>query len=47
MTGVAPLGPGIGAVQAMFSVLLKVSGKPVSELEPSKFGPRHCGQLAA
>jgi hypothetical protein len=46
-TGVAPLGPGIGALQATFSVRLKVAGRFFSVVEPSKFGPRHCAQFSA
>jgi hypothetical protein len=47
MTGVDPLGPGRLMTHFTFSVLLKRSGKPVSVLEPSKFGPRHCAQFSA
>jgi len=42
--GVVAPGPGIGAFQATLSVTLHRTGSPVSELLPSKFGPRQCGQ---
>jgi hypothetical protein len=41
MTGVAPLGPGSGLIQAMPSVLLKESGRFFSLVEPLKNGSRH------
>src|SRR5205814_8414774 len=47
MAGEAALGPGSGNVQAIFSVFDHWAGRFFSGLEPSKFGPRHCGQLAA
>ena len=46
-TGVEALGPGMGAIHLTFSVLDQVAGRPVSEVEPSKPGPRHWGQSAA
>ena len=46
-TGVAPLGPGIGVTHATPSVLLQVSGKPVSVVEPLKAGPRQWPQFSA
>jgi len=45
--GVAALGPGSGAAQTTFSVLLHDSGSPLSVLDPLKEGPRHCGQFSA
>src|SRR5262249_989284 len=47
MTGVPPLLPGSGAVHKTPSVLLHVVGRFVSEVDPLKNGPRHCGQAAA
>src|ERR1700722_407984 len=47
MMGVAEDGPGKAADQRTFSVLLNVSGKLVSVVEPFRKGPRHCGQFSA
>ena len=47
MIGVDPLRPGIGSFQAMFSVVLHLSGRPFSVLMPFIAGPRHCGQFSA
>jgi hypothetical protein len=47
MMGVAELGPGRAADQRTLSVLLKVSGRLVSVVEPLRKGPRHCGQFSA
>ena len=46
-TGVAPAGPGSSNRQATLSVLLQVSGRPVSWLMPSSRAPRHCGHSSA
>ena len=43
----AAAAPGSGALQAMFSVLLHLAGRPFSADEPLKAGPRHCGQSPA
>ena len=45
--GVAPLGPGRGAIQAIFSVRLQEAGRFSSSVEPLKKGPRHWGQSVA
>src|ERR1041385_3197454 len=45
--GVAAAGPGMGAVQSTFSVVLNFSGRPFSVEAPLKFGPRQCGQFSA
>jgi hypothetical protein len=47
MIGVAPLGPGKGRTQAIFSLSLQEAGRLVSSVEPLKKGPRHCGQSVA
>ena len=47
MMGVAPVRDGIGNFQAMPSVALHFTGRPVSALTPFSVGPRHCGQLAS
>ena len=47
MTGVDPAGPGSSNFQSTFSVLLQRVGMPASELRPSRFAPRHCGQFSA
>src|SRR5687767_4899137 len=38
---------GIASFQAMFSVLLHLTGRLVSPLAPLSIGPRHCGQFSA
>ena len=45
--GVAAAGPGRTATHFTLFVLEKSSGNFSSEVEPSKFGPRQCGQSAA
>ena len=47
MTGVEPAEPGMGLTHWTRLVRENFPGTPVSGLEPSKFGPRHCGQSAA
>ena len=47
MMGVAALGPGIGALHVIFSVLLNFAGNPSASVAPLKFGPRQFGQSSA
>src|SRR6478672_8583953 len=47
IAGVAWLAPGIGTVHFTFSVVLHVSGRFFSVVEPLSAGPRHCGQFSA
>jgi hypothetical protein len=47
MAGTDAAGPGMAAAHFTPSVLLNFSGRPVSGLEPSWFGPRNPGQFAA
>ena len=45
--GVDPDQVGSGNFHAMFSVVVHVTGRFVSELIPLAEGPRHCGQFSA
>src|SRR5258708_2151373 len=45
-TGVEPARFGSGSRHARFSVLLNLTGTFVSRLMPSRFAPRHSGQLS-
>src|SRR5215207_2247151 len=45
-TGVPLLGPGMTAFQTTFWSGPILSGRPAALLDPSKFGPRHCGQFS-
>ena len=46
MIGVAAAQLGSFVRQTTFSVVLQVTGRLDAELVPSRFGPRHCGQLS-
>src|SRR5579872_157942 len=46
-TGVAWLAPGRATDQSTLSLVVQLSGKPRSVVEPLRNGPRHCGQFSA